>query len=86
MMMMKIVYIVMIKDRIMLPSVFNDLFEEGEGRKALIHHFLLWIFQLIGFLQMNTPVNGLYFQYHLGNCGHNLVWISFFPVSIQFDI
>lgn len=40
-MMMEIVYIVMIKDRIMLPSVFNDLFEEGEGRNALIHHFLL---------------------------------------------
>lgn len=34
-MMMEIVYIVMIKDGIMLPSVFNDLFEEGEGRKAL---------------------------------------------------
>lgn len=30
-MMMEIVYIVMIKDGIMLPSVFNDLFEEGEG-------------------------------------------------------
>lgn len=85
-MMMEIVYIVMIKDRIMLPSVFNDLFEEGEGKKDLIHHFLLWIFQLIGFLQMNTPVNGLYFQYYLGNGRHYLVWISFLPVSIQLDI
>lgn len=32
---MEIVYIVTIKDGIMLPSVFNDFFEEAEGRKAL---------------------------------------------------
>lgn len=32
---MEIVYIVMIKDGIMLPSVFNELFEEEKGRQAL---------------------------------------------------
>lgn len=40
---MEIVYIVTIKDGIMLPSVFNDFFEEAEGRKALTP-FLLLIF------------------------------------------
>lgn len=51
---MEIVYIVMIKDGIMLPSVFNDLFEEGEGRKALIPlsplNFYKLILQSVGFL------------------------------------
>lgn len=37
---MEIVYIVMIKDGIMLPSVFNELFEEGRGGR-LSDHFLL---------------------------------------------
>lgn len=39
-MMMEIVYIVMIKDGIMLPSVFNELFEEERGGR-LSDHFLL---------------------------------------------
>lgn len=85
-MMMEIVYIIMIKDGIMLPSVFNDLFEEGEGRKALIHHFLLWIFQFTGFLQGTTPVSGLSFQHRLGNCRHDLVWISALSGPLQLDI
>lgn len=59
-MMMEIVYIVMIKDRIMLPSVFNDLFEEGEGGKLLsttfsfeflsLLDFYKWILQSVGFI------------------------------------
>lgn len=51
----------MIKDGIMLPSVFNDLFEEGEGRKALIP---LFSFE---FLQINSSVSGFSFQFHSGN-------------------
>lgn len=49
---MEIVYIVMIKDGIMLPSVFNDLFEEGEGRKALrpLSPLKFYNSQSVGFL------------------------------------
>lgn len=42
--MMEIVYIIMIKDGIMFPSVFNDLFEEGEGRKAPLNCSFYWAF------------------------------------------
>lgn len=48
-MMMEIVYIVMIKDRIMLPSVFNDLFEEGEGGKLLSTTFSFEFLSLLDF-------------------------------------
>lgn len=74
-MMMEIVYIVMIKDGIMLSGVFNDLFEEGEGRKALVPLSPLkfsvhWIFT-------NDSVSGLYFQYHSGNS--DLIWSEYHP-------
>lgn len=57
---MEIVYIVMIKDGIMLPSVFNELFEEERGGR-LSDHFLLLSFT------DQLPSQWVFFPLHSGN-------------------